>query len=131
MKAIVEGDAVARWVSDQIGKPISPPLMAIGVAVSGVIIGGVVFSAYSGEDVEVTVAGTPRAWTPAFMRRLAKYVWDELECLRISITTQSLHVEDLALRMGAQHEGLKRDYFGPGRPAMLLGILRDEWKLTR
>lgn len=131
MKRIVHGLPVARYVSSIVGKSIVPPYEAIGIEIDGKIAGGVVFNGYTGEDVEVTVAGTPRAWTPAMMRRLAAYAWDELGCLRVTITTENPVVVDLAQRLGAKLEGVKRNHFGPGRHGYLFGVLREEWSLPR
>lgn len=131
MKRIVEGLPVARYVATKIEKAISPPYTAMGVEIDGRIVGGVVFNSFTNEDVEVTVAGEPCAWTPAFMRRLARYAFDELGVLRVSLTTQNPAVVDFAQRLGAKLEGVKRNHFGPGKHGYLFGVLREEWSLMR
>ena len=131
MKRIVEGETVAAWAAARLGCRFSPPFVAIGLAIDEAIVGGLIFNGFTGPDIEMTVAGSPHAWTPAFVRRAARYVWDELGCLRVSITTEQPSVAAMARRLGAETEGVKRDAFGPGRDAILLGIRRQNWRLTR
>jgi RimJ/RimL family protein N-acetyltransferase len=131
MKRIITGLPVARYVATRVGKTITPPYEAMGVEINGQIAGGVVFNSFTGEDVEVTVAGEPAAWTPALVRRLSRYAFDELGVLRVSMTTQNPAVVDFAQRLGAKLEGVKRNHFGPGKHGYLFGVLREEWSLMR
>lgn len=129
MKKIIIGEPAAEFVSGQIGRAFAPPYQAIGLEINGTMAGGVVFTSYTGEDVEVTVAGSPRAWTRAFLRRLGDYAWNELGCIRVTITTESELVARLAERLGARMEGCKRNQFGRGRHGRLFGVLREDWFL--
>jgi RimJ/RimL family protein N-acetyltransferase len=128
MKRIVEGEAAARWIAERLGKAFVPPYTAIAVERDGEMLGTVLFNNFTGPDIEISVAGSPQAWTPAFMHRLAHYVWIENGCLRASMTTESTKVGTLARRMGARLEGIKRNAFGPGRDGYCYGLLRDEWR---
>lgn len=127
---IVTDDRVYDYVAERLGNKPLPPYRCLGVEESGVIIGGVVFNNFSPHDVELTVAGESRAWTRTFFRRVRDYVFDECGYLRLTFTTEHQDVVELACRLGGQTEGRKRNHFGLGRDAILLGVLKDEWALT-
>jgi RimJ/RimL family protein N-acetyltransferase len=126
---IVSDARVIAFVSDMIGRDIIPPCTAIGIEEAGEIVAGVVFNTYTGPDIEITVAALPGKVTRGFVRACGCYVFDQLGCLRVSITTEQPEVIRLAYRLGAQTEGRKRNGFGPNRDAVILGILKEDWKL--
>lgn len=97
----------------------------MGIERDGEVIGGVIFSGFTGNDVSVTVAGT--GFTRGFISAVGEYVFGKLGCLRMSITTEQPHVISIAHRLAAQTEGTKRNHFGKGRDATILGILREDW----
>ena len=122
---IVTDDRVARFVAEKCGISILPPYTAMGIEREGEITAGVVFNGWSARNIDVTVAGA--AFTRGFIRAVGTYVFVQLDCLRISITTRQRKVGEIALRLGAQPEGVKRNYYGENDHAMLFGILRDDW----
>ena len=126
---IVSGEAVAAYVAARIGKDIVEPYTALGVMDGGRVVAGVVFNGWTGPDIEITVANEPGRLTRGFLRRLARYAWDEAGAARVSITTESARVVDLAIRLGGTVEGIKRDAFGLGRDAVMLGILKKDWRI--
>lgn len=121
-------DRVARFVGERNGQVVIPPFTAIGVEWGDEIVAGAIFRNYTGPDIDVMVVGSVRAFSPAFVRSIGRYVFDQLGCCRLSMTTNQARVVELARRLGAKVEGLKRDGFGPGNDATLLGVLRSEWK---
>jgi hypothetical protein len=125
---IVSDARVIAFVSDVIGKDIIPPCTALGLEEGGEIVAGVVFNGYTGPDIEITVAALPGKVSPRFVRACGRYVFNQLGCLRASITTEQPEVIRLAHRLGAQTEGRKRNGFGLNRDAVLLGILKEDWK---
>lgn len=126
---IVTDERVVWFVSAKVGTRFYMPYTAMGVERDGAILGGAVFNCFTGPDVEMTVAGEARAFTRGFYRAVYRYLFGQLGCERVSITTESLDVVRLAERLGAQVEGMKRNCFGRGRDAFLLGILKDEWAI--
>lgn len=129
MKTIITGEPVAQWVGNQIGRMICTPYEAIGVELDGSIIGGVVFNLWTGPNVHVTAAGSPRVWSRIFLRRLAAYAFGELGCARVTFTTENPVAADVCRRLGAQHEGTMRSAYGPGRDGMIFGLLKDDWRI--
>ncbi len=130
MKRIVSDARVIEYVNAKVGTILRPPLTALGLDIDGEIVAGVVFNDFNGFNVEVTVAGDRKAFTRAFIRRVGQYVFEELDCLRMSITTGSQDVAALAIRLGAQTaEGRKKNLYGAGRDGIILGILRENWKV--
>ena len=128
---IVTGDHVVQWAAVRLGVGLSCPCIHWGHEIDGVLRGVVIFNGYSGPDIEVTVAGEPAAWTRRFLRHIARYVFDDLGCCRVTIRTEKRDVAGLVLRLGGRVEGHMRDFYGRGRDAIALGILRDEWRLGR
>jgi hypothetical protein len=122
---IVTDERVARFVGERCGTIICPPYTAMGIERDGEVTAGVVFNCFTGNDIAVTVAGGP--FTRDFIVAVGQYVFEKVGCLRMSITTEKPEVIKIAHRLGAQTEGLKRDHFGKGRDATILGILREDW----
>jgi RimJ/RimL family protein N-acetyltransferase len=98
----------------------------MGVEKNGAIIGGVIFNCFTGGDVAVTVAG--ERFTRGFISAVGNYVFTQMGCLRMSVTTEQPKVIEIAKRLGAQTEGCKRNHFGKGRDGIVLGILKEDWK---
>lgn len=97
----------------------------MGIERDGKVTAGVVFNCYTGNDISVTVAGGP--FTRGFIAAVGRYVFDKIGCLRMTITTEQPKVIEIAKRLNAQTEGLKRNHFGKGRDGTVLGILREDW----
>lgn len=122
---IVVGERVARFVGERCGTIIYPPFTAMGIEKNGEITAGAVFNCYTGNDIAVTVAGGP--FTRGFIAAVGKYVFEQIGCLRMSITTEQPNVIEIAHRLGAKTEGVKRNHFGNGRDGTVLGILKEDW----
>ena len=126
---IVGDERVARFVSSHLGFALCPPYTCLGIERDHRIVAGVLFNQFEGADVQITVAGT--GWTPEFVRAVGLYVFAQLGCLRMTCETEQEPVVKLACKAGGQVEGCKRDHFGLGRDAWIVGILRREWKYGR
>lgn len=122
----IVGDArVAKFVGERVGSIIYPPFTCLGIEKDNEIVAGAVFNCFSGNDVEVTIAG--QGWTRGFIREVGRYVFDQLGCLRISITTEQPKVVSFAERLGGAVEGMKPDFYGEGRDAFLVGIRKKDF----
>ena len=123
-------EAVAEWVATNLGVTIAPPYVSLGVlGADGVLIGGAVFSGYSGANIDVTIYG-PRAMTRAAMRAGFGYVFGQLRCERLTARCKrsNASMRRLIDRLGFKYEGAQRRYWGPDRndDAMVYGMTRDE-----
>jgi RimJ/RimL family protein N-acetyltransferase len=123
---IVTDDRVALFVAERCHVAIVPPFTCMGIERNGEVVAGVVFNSFTWTNIHVTVAGT--GFTRPFIRAVGLYVFGQLECLRMTITTEQPKVIEYAKRLGAQTEGRIRNHFGQGRDGIVLGILREEWK---
>lgn len=122
---IVTDDRVARFVGKNIETIIYPPFTCMGIERDDEIIAGAVFNCFTGPCIEVTVAGS--GWDRSFFKAIGVYVFDQLKCCRIQVTTESENTARLAERMGCQREGVLRDKFGAGRDGIVLGALKREY----
>jgi RimJ/RimL family protein N-acetyltransferase len=122
---IVTDDRVARFVGARVGTIIYPPFTAMGLERAGEIIGGIVFNCFTGRDIHISVAGS--GWTRGFLQEAGRYVFGQLGCARVTLITEQAAVAALAHRLGGRTEGLLRDFFGPGRDGVLIGILREDY----
>lgn len=98
----------------------------MGLEKDGEIVTGVVFNCFTGNNVEITVAGS--VWTKGLLKEVGRYVFDQMRCDRMTITTDQQSVVSLALRMGGQVEGNMRDFYGKGRNASVVGILANDYR---
>lgn len=129
-----EPNRTALWVSERIGRLIHPPFMAIGWTRNGrdLCAGAVFNDYYERGNIELTLAcDGPMA--RSMFAEIARYVFVQLKCSRLSVTT-SIHnepVKDLAIRAGFKPESVRADYYGEGDHAALFRMKRRECKWLR
>lgn len=124
---IITGERVARFVGERLDTIICPPFTSMGVERNGEIICGAVFNVFTGPDIEMTVAG--HGWTRGFINSIGTYVFDQLGCIRMQVTTEQEYVAQMAERIGGKREGVLRNKFGMGRDGILLGFQKGEYGL--
>jgi RimJ/RimL family protein N-acetyltransferase len=123
---IVTDDRVAAFVAGACGVDFIPPWTCMGIEKDGEIIAGVVLNVFEGADVHMSAAGS--GWTRGFLADFGNYVFDQLQCERVTAITEQPKVVRLAERLGGEVEGLMRNHFGKGRDAFVIGILKEDWK---
>jgi hypothetical protein len=123
---IVADERAARFVSEVLGVGFVPPYTALALEKDGKIVAGVLFNVFEACAVHVSVAG--KGWTRGFLRAVGEYVYDTLGYERMTFVTEHDAVAKLAVRLGGQVEGRMRGHFGNGRDAIIVGVLRDEYR---
>lgn len=123
---IVEGDEVARFVSESIGVSFVPPFTTMGIEKDGEIVGGVLFNVFEGSDVHVSIAG--HGWSRGFCVAVGQYVFGQLGYERMTAVTEIPKIVKIAERLGGKVDGLMRNHFGKGRDAFVVGILKEEYR---
>lgn len=121
---IISDERAAQFLETQFGT-FCPPYTCMGIVRDGEVTGAVLFNQFEGADVHVTAAG--RGWTSGFLRAVGDYVYGQLGCERMTMTTEYEGVARYAERLGARREGVLRSHFGRGRDAIVLGVLQSEW----
>lgn len=121
---IVDGEPVARWVSERLGFALCPPYYAVGEEVDGEIAAAILLSNFEQHDVQITAAGG--RWSRRLLRALHEYVFGQLGVLRATFLTEQPKVVGYAKRLGGEVEGLMRNHYGKGRHATVIGLLRED-----
>lgn len=122
-----EHEIVSAYVSGQTGDPYANVVRSLGVLTDeGRIIGGFVFTRYTGHGVEVSLAGRGCIMREAW-QRVGNIVFGELACQRLAVTTRrsNKRVCRLAPRLHFRFEGIARKYFGD-EDGVSLSLLRSE-----
>lgn len=122
---IVTDERAARFIAERLGFAPCPPFSVMGIERDGEITGAVLFNQFEGAGVHVSAAG--KGWTLPFMRALGDYVYRQLGCERMTLTTESEAVARYAERLGGKREGLLRSHFGAGMDGIVIGVLKDEY----
>jgi hypothetical protein len=105
---------VAEWVGKKNGKAFSPPFSALGVIdCQGTLRGGFVFTGYTNDAVELSLAGRGCASRNVWSGVL-DYVFRQLGCSRLQIHTRRSNraVRRQAPRLGFRFEGIARRMYG-------------------
>lgn len=123
---IVTDQRVAEFIAARLGIEPCPPYTVMGIERDGTISAGLLFNCYEGRNIHVSAAGS--GWTRSFLQAVGRYVFEQLNCTRMTFTTEQEHVAKLGERLGGAREGLLRDYFGLGRPGIIVGVLHQDYK---
>ena len=127
MILIGHDQVVADWVAKAIKKQFCPPYTAIGtVDADGRLTGGAVFTNYTGDAVELSIAGggvvNRAAW-----RAIAHYVFEQMGCSRLTIHTSAKNkrVRRMAPKFGFVFEGTARNLYGSVN-GLCYSLVRDD-----
>ncbi len=118
--AVVAGQdkAIAAWVGEKMGVQFQEPLRAFGfVGHDGELFAGSVFNDYyPGGNIEFTHYG-PGRFTPEMGEFLIDFVFNQLDCTRVTAKTPRANssVSKLLLRHGWEFEFVQKRYFGPSK----------------
>jgi RimJ/RimL family protein N-acetyltransferase len=118
---------VLAWIKARHGMEMFPPCVAVGISEGSDLIGAIVFNNFTGRNIEASVAGETRAFSPRVIRWCFQYAFGQLGCSRATLRTRkrATEVRHLIERMGFKPEGKMRRYYGDD-DAMVYGLLREE-----
>lgn len=126
--------SVAAWVADRIPEMSAFPdsAVAIGVADGQTLIGGVVYSHYSGADISMHQAGEPGWLNRERLDVFFAYPFRQLGCRRVTglVARKNKHARSIVERLGFKLEGKIRHGL-PADDLMLYGMLRSECRWLR
>jgi len=125
---IVADERVAQFIAARLETALCPPYTVMGIERNGEVVAGLLFNCYEGRNIHVSAAGS--GWTRGFLQAVGQYVFDQLGCTRMTFTTEQEAVAKLGEKLGGQREGLLRDYFGHGRPGIIVGVLHRDYKYS-
>lgn len=98
---------------------------------AGEFVAVTVFSAYTGNNLDVHIAARPRAHWPfrSFYRASFEMPFMVLEVQRVTglIRAENLKAQRFVTRLGFQYEGRMRKAFPDGGDLTLYGLLREDY----
>ncbi len=116
---------VIEWAEEQLGIKFYAPWTAFAHVVDDEIRGAVVFTDYTGENIEISIVG---GWSRQMFKDIAHYTLEYLGCQRVTARTRASKPKVVRVmeRSGFQREGLARRYYPGGDDALLFGMLPEE-----
>ena len=108
---------VAEFVGKNMEREFAPPFTAIGVLdQNGNLVGGMVFSDYTGSNIEITIYG-PGLMSRKVVSQCFDYVFNQLKCSRLTARTRRSNrlMRKLLPRLGFDYEATIKHYFGTER----------------
>jgi hypothetical protein len=122
-----EDERVGKWAGEQLATVFHPPFTSMGVTdEKGELVGALVFNDYTGPNVELNAAGDG-CWTEPVVRAGFRYMFDQLDCIRVTARTRRKNrlVRKLLPRLGFKFEGVARRYYGD-EDALVFSLLKEE-----
>jgi RimJ/RimL family protein N-acetyltransferase len=102
---------------------------AVGFLADGRLIGGAVFTGYTGHDITITVGGTSHRWiNRTVFAHLAELVFRRWGCLRLTAVCArpAKRARKFAEKAGFKEEGVTRKGFDGKYDAVRYGMLKRE-----
>jgi len=127
VKILVGEDVIVRsWVSQKTGDPHHDGETLGILSEQGRIIGGFIFTNWTGAGIELTLAGrgcvSRLAW-----QAVGDFVFRHKGCVRLQVVTRKSNkrVRTMAPRFGFKFEGTLRRYYGD-EDGLCFSLLRNE-----
>lgn len=125
---VVDGDAIANYVSSKLGVTISPPFQAIGFLTNDKRpLSAFVFNDFNHANMEVTIVSEPGGITREVLRYVADYVFKKSKCRRLTVRTKKRNkrVLKLAPRYGFKYECIAKHFFADD-DAVVFRMLKED-----
>jgi len=132
MIEIVTGPEVVSWVHarlPQVGPHGFRDPKAMGIQRNGAPVAGIVFSSYSGHDMQLSIASESPLWcTRSVLREVFRFVFETAGCLRCTAVTakHNKRARSLLERLGFRREGVHPLGFPDGSTAISYGMTRQD-----
>lgn len=123
---------LAEWFSHHSGDAVYPAgAQFFGLVRNGQVECVFVFGRFMGADAELGVFALPGCrFARPFLRLLYDYAFRQCGLSRVTLHAKDETAARMMERLGAIREGgWKRDFYGPGRPALAMVIFPDAYKL--
>jgi RimJ/RimL family protein N-acetyltransferase len=133
---LVFGPHVVTWVAEANGNTYLPGAVGIGYERNGTIVQGVVFTDYSGANIQIHIAcDSAHSFYPTFIAAAMDYPFRQLGCRRITafIASRNLASQRLAEHFGGVREGVLTDALDDD-DLIVYGLLRrnaQHWLTAR
>lgn len=118
--------AIIAWAEQQLKTILAKPAVAIGVAHGHELVAAAIYNNYRPPNIEVTFVTTSPRWaSPGAVKRILSYPFLQLDCRRITATTEATNKRACAFlcRLGFEQEGYHPDAL-PSGDAVTFGLLR-------
>lgn len=128
MIVIKDEPSIAAYIERRLGVKISEPRIVLGFMTDAKKpLAGVVLNDYSGANIEMTVVAEPGGMTRGLCRYIANYVFNQLNCRRLTVRTKKRNkrVLKIAERGGFTFEGIAKRFF-PDDDAVVYRMFKDE-----
>ena len=133
---LVFGPHVVAWVAEANGNTYLPGAVGIGYERNGRIVQGVVFTDYSGANIQIHIACDPAySFYPTFVAAAMDYPFRQLQCRRVTafIPCKNVRSRSLAAHFGGVPEGVLMDALDDD-DLIVYGLLRrnaQHWLTAR
>lgn len=133
---LVFGPHVVAWVAEANGNTYLPGAVGIGYERNGRIVQGVVFTDYSGANIQGHIACSPgHSFYPTFIAAIFDYPFNQVKVRRITVFVASRNERSRSLvtHLGAVYEGVLTDALDDD-DLIVYGLLRrnaQQWLTAR
>ena|SRR3990167_4269284 len=122
---------VWQWANAFFESPLKQPDWAIGIVNDqGVLQGAVIGHESNSHTVEISICGE-RAITPRLVRTFFEGAFQRYWRIEVRTTKDNKSVKRNAPKWGFKFEGTAKDYWGPGRSALLYRMLKDDCRFLK
>jgi RimJ/RimL family protein N-acetyltransferase len=128
-----ENKRVASWAEKHMEDAGWHNPQCFGFEKDGELVGAIIFTDWSKNDIHVHVASTDKSWWQRrYLSLLFDYTWGTCGCVRVSSVARVSNekAQKLNRTMGFKEEGRVRSYFpkedGTSEDGILFGLLKDE-----
>lgn len=125
---IVHDEVIAAFLEQKLGVKFSAPYYALGFTTDdGKPLAAFLFNDFNGANIEMTIYAEHGRMTRRLLRYVARYVFMQLGCRRLSAKIKRSNKRALkaAYRYGFRYEGISKAYFHDS-DAVRFFMLRDD-----